>query len=510
MQTTSPSQIFGFRFEAPLIVAVSVHILLWSFGPALVLGNLHTDTLEAAYWGHDWALGYSKHPPLTSWLIDAVLQIGHAPLFSLMALSQATLLITLIFIWHSIRLYASRQTASMAVMLYCLTPAANIYAVQLNHNSMLAPFCAATLYFGLAYLEEGRWRDALALGVSVGLGAITKYEIAFAVIPLLVLTMSVPRFRLAFSNIKSYVAVLISLLIFAPHLWWLHTHHWSSFARAIGVQKIDSIDSFNLSVVNALIGAVALLAVPSCLLLATQKWRALDDDYKRPDRELIAFVVLVIPIFSLVMMSFATWQVIKPLWVLPLTTSTIIGLALFFPAGAFGVGLTDTRASRLILIFTSTAFAGFVAYLTIAAAIGKPLTAYSAQTETMNQQAIRFWQRYSKTPLACVIINERKIGPALALWQYGKPLILDISSPDQANIAVDQACETNGALAALVEPLDDPRLLAAFPSACAAQAQEVIIEPKYVPHKAIWRAKLIYIPPRASHECVPLAAPEAR
>ena len=199
MQSNSPSQIFGVSYETPIMVAVFGHILLWSLGPAILLGNLHTDSLEAAYWGHDWVLGYSKHPPLTSWLLDSVLHIPVSPLFTFMLLSQVTVGLACLFIWQTIRLYASRQTAALGAFLYVLAPAANIYAVQINHNSMLAPFFAATLYFGLSYLEEGRWTQAVALGLSVGFGAVTKYEIAFAVVPLLLLTVMIPRFRSAYS-----------------------------------------------------------------------------------------------------------------------------------------------------------------------------------------------------------------------------------------------------------------------------------------------------------------------
>jgi hypothetical protein len=47
-----------------------VNGLLWWIIPALTFGNLHVDTLEAAYWTNDLAFGYFKHPPLLTWLIS--------------------------------------------------------------------------------------------------------------------------------------------------------------------------------------------------------------------------------------------------------------------------------------------------------------------------------------------------------------------------------------------------------------------------------------------------------
>lgn len=504
MQSNSPSQIFGVSYETPIMVAVFGHILLWSLGPAILLGNLHTDSLEAAYWGHDWVLGYSKHPPLTSWLLDSVLHIPVSPLFTFMLLSQVTVGLACLFIWQTIRLYASRQTAALGAFLYVLAPAANIYAVQINHNSMLAPFFAATLYFGLSYLEEGRWTQAVALGLSVGFGAVTKYEIAFAVVPLLLLTVMIPRFRSAYSNPKSYIAVAIAVLIFMPHLLWLAMHNWSSFARAMGEQRIDSLEHFNTSVINALIGAVALVVVPSLLLLSTHKLRTQDDDIVRPDRELIAFVIFVAPIIGLLIMSFATWQVLKPLWVLPLTSSTVIGLALFFPAGSFGDGLSETRSARLLLTLTATAFAGFILYLAIAAGIGRPLTAYSAHTEIMAQDALSLWRKHSTEPLSCVIINERKMGAATAMWLHNQPVVLDMTSPEWVSSPQRSQCLAQGGIAVLLEPSDDPRLQSSMPQACVDQKVDINIQAKYMPSPFVWQARLIYVPAAQKPNCAVL------
>ena len=70
----------------------------------------------------------------------------------------------------------------MAVMITRLSPAATVYGVQVNHNSFLAAFWAAALFYGLAYLEGGRWRDAALFAVATGLGLLVKYEMAFIVI----------------------------------------------------------------------------------------------------------------------------------------------------------------------------------------------------------------------------------------------------------------------------------------------------------------------------------------
>ncbi len=487
------------NWAGPIGIAVLVHAVLWTFGPALISGNLHSDTLEAAYWGRDLALGYSKHPPLTTWLIDFALRLGVYPIASLMLASQVTVAVAAVFVWKSVRLYASQQTAALAVAIFILSPAASFYAVQINHNSVLAPFYAATLYFGLIYLELGRWRDAIGLGIAVGLGVITKYEIAFAVAPLLVLAVVVPRFRETFSRPASYVSVLIFLAILAPHVWWLNENNWPSLSRALGSEKITDINAFNISLVNALVGALALLAVPTAVLLGTRRKRAEDDEIIRPDRERIAFVLLFVPIVGLLLSSIATWQVLKPLWVLPLTTSTAIGLALLFPAGAFGVGLSEKAIARFTIIVSGLVLVAFALYLMIAAAINRPLTAYSAETKALSEATERLWAKHSKSPLKCVVTVERKLGPSVVLWMRSRPDIVDFSSPSWGTPAHVEACAKTGGIALLVDA--DATALKAFPNVCVDPDAQIQVRTVFNVGKMQWPVAMAYIPPAGSPSC---------
>jgi 4-amino-4-deoxy-L-arabinose transferase-like glycosyltransferase len=266
----------------PLLLAVLVQLAVWSIGPGLLFGNLHSDTLEAAYWGRDWALGYAKHPPVTTWLIDLVIRLPIPRIFGLMLLSQVTMAVAAYFLWRLARLYASRQTAALVVLLFLTSPSATIYAVQLNHNSMLAPFWAASAYFGMQYLEERRWSDAIGLAVAAGIGALTKYEILFLLVSLLAVAILVRRFRPAFFHPASYVCMAVFLLILAPHIWWLDTNRWPSLSRALGTEKVSSVAALNISAINGVVGLFTLLAMPVLLLLATMTRRRPDELTRGP------------------------------------------------------------------------------------------------------------------------------------------------------------------------------------------------------------------------------------
>ena len=63
-----------------LTFAIAAHFLIWLIGSLYFVENLHYDTLELVYWGRDWMLGYGKHPPLATWIVDIAVRSGPIPL----------------------------------------------------------------------------------------------------------------------------------------------------------------------------------------------------------------------------------------------------------------------------------------------------------------------------------------------------------------------------------------------------------------------------------------------
>ena len=492
---TGRERIFGLH---PLTFAIALQVFVWTLGPALIFGNLHADTLEAAYWGRDWALGYAKHPPMATWLMDLALRTGLQPIFALMLLSQLTVAVTAFFVWRIARLFASRETAALAVLLYVVSPAATVYAVQLNHNSLLAPFWAATAYIGLLFLEERRWSHAVLLGLVAGLGLLTKYELLFVLVSLLALAAATPRYRPAFFHPASYLAALVFLLVIAPHVWWLETNRWPSLSRAMGSEKIDSVNALNISAVNLIVGLFTLLAAPCALLLGTIRRREADEITNAPGHRMMASVMGFGPLAVLILGDVVTMQVLKPLWVLPLSSTVAVALAVLFPAGGAAEGLPVKRTAQIICWASASIFAGFAIYLVVAGAIGKPLTAYSADTKKLAEATEALWAENQKTPVACVVVGDRKIGPSGVLWLKGRPDFVDFSSVGWQTAAQIAKCRRSGAVAVIA---DGAKILGEFPAACKASARRINVPTASGMGKVLFPLDLVYIPPQDDPRC---------
>jgi len=479
-------------------VAALAHASIWSIVPALVIGNMHSDTLEAAFWGSDFALGYAEHPPLLSWILDLALRIGHAPIFTLLLISQIGMVIAAVYVWRAVRLYAGPSSAAMAVTLTLISPAATVYGVQVNHNSFLAPFWAAALFYGLAYLEGGKWRDAALFGVATGLGLLVKYEMAFIVICLFGLALIVPRFRAAFRRPATYVAILIAGAIIAPHIVWLAHNSAPSISHALGRHKMTEAGRLAASVGNLLVGLLVLFAVPAILLFAANAGcGAAKRPAWRSERGAIAAVLAFGPFLVMLIGIVATLQVAKPLWTTPMTPSSAVGLMLLFPP----CGDRERGIAKTIALLSAIAMSGFLAYLFIADAVtassGEPMASYAADTRRLGAAVEDFWQAHTSEPLECIVIAEHSLAASAVLWTRSRPHYVDFIQGFWSTPSRIERCRKSGGVAILTHIPGERAIFDSFPAAAGAPSLSLAIPAAFGFSGATWPVELIFLAPNA-------------
>lgn len=482
------------------LLAVAFHAGLWILAPSFLFGNLHSDTLEAAYWAQHFAFGYSKHPPLTTWLINSVLQLPLNPLAAIMLLSQICVAVTAVYIWKAVRLFHDEFAAFCGVFLYLVSPISTFYAVQFNHNSMLALFYTAVLFYGLRLLRVPMWRDAVALGVMAGLGFLAKYEIIFALMTLFCMALVFPAYRHVFRRPQAYVSVVIFLLVISPHIFWLIQHNFPSIGRAVGEKHIHNVSDLIYSLFNLVIGiALMMLGVMFILPFDGALYRPVRDFFKRPHVSEEALLILV-PCALLAAGGLVTWQVFKPLWTLSLTPSVVIGIAASVPWRSLrfsyhldGGHVVKRVAVPLVLFFS---------YLSILNLFEVPLTAYSADSRSVLEKARALWVKNSDRPLSCVAVNEQKIGAAAYMWSRGKIKILHPASTSLDEEKISEKCNNTGAIA--VFDLNETQSTALFPQSCFGPRHDFYVSDMTGLIQRQWHYTLFYISPRGrmdDHSC---------
>jgi len=196
--------------------------------------NLYADEAQYWRWGTTLAWGYYSKPPMIAWLIHAVTSVfGHAEWAirlpaPLLHTAGAALLY---FLGRD--MYGGRA-GMFAAFGYALMPAVILSSAVISTDGVLMPFWCLGLYaFWRLRSGTGAWASALALGIAIGCGLLSKYAMVYFLIGM-VLTLGLDRdSRTALVSWKGLGAILIAALIFAPHMAWNAAHNFETVSHTV-------------------------------------------------------------------------------------------------------------------------------------------------------------------------------------------------------------------------------------------------------------------------------------
>ena len=491
------------QFLVDLWPIILINGLFWAVVPGLFFGNLHTDTLEATYWGHDLAWGYSKHPPLLSWVLGSLITPGRSAILQIAGLGQFMAALSAYYIYSLVYRIADRSSAILAGCMMLATGTATFYSIQVNHNSALIPFCAAVLYYGYRYLELRQIKDALAMGLAVGLGMLTKYEIIFAITPVLFICLYTRCFRPAIFSWGSLLSILIAGVLIVPHIYWQFDHHWSSISRAVSSSPVTDISTALFGLWGISIGLVAILGFPLSILWMTRHhWKWLDHEIDASkDQKRLGQLFLLVPVLSVIAAALLTEQSIKALWMLPLAPSVLTGVVLILNVKTAANGTRDLGYVKATTQLSSGIFFVYLLYLFIGEIIDNPAESYLANTRPLSAAAETLWAKHSKLPLKCVVADETKLAPAAVLWMASRPAILPINDRNWTTAEKIADCSETGGIVVKFE-IDEPfNVQTEFPNACIADELKIHVPTIFGLARSGWNAKIVYIPPKATPNC---------
>ena len=175
---------------------------------------------EAYYWVYSKfpAWGYFDHPPMIAVLIKAGYlifqnELGVRLICALMSTMSIMIIESLIekknpFVFYTI------------VLSVGFLQIAGFMAVP---DTPLLFFTAVFFYCYRQFLKDASWRNVFFLSCSIALLFYTKYHGL-----LIVVFAFLSNIRL-FTRIKTWVAVLLVILLYTPHLLWQWQHDWMSF-----------------------------------------------------------------------------------------------------------------------------------------------------------------------------------------------------------------------------------------------------------------------------------------
>lgn len=228
------------------------------------------DNVEQLTWVRSLQWGYYKHPPLPTWLLWPVVQLfGAAPVATYVLGASITLAALGLYTWLLVQMRGRAYATVALLAALCIT----FYNGRLhyyNHNTVLMLFVTAS---ALACWQALRLRSLAwwaVLGLVLGLGGLSKYQIAVSGLSVAVVWLQQRGWRDALHRRGAWLAAGVAGLTLLPHLVWLvrsdfqPIHYAMSTSLGVAMPWVDRW----MAVMHWLVDELFNRLLPAWLLLA--------------------------------------------------------------------------------------------------------------------------------------------------------------------------------------------------------------------------------------------------
>jgi undecaprenyl-diphosphatase len=213
---------------------------------------------EAHYWEWsrrlDWSY-YSKGP-MIAYLIYLGTSVFGDTVFGVRVLAVVMSAASSCLIYLMARDLYDEKTGLASALLLQIVPLYSVFGVLFTIDSPFIFFWVLSLYILHKLLERQLYKGCkttfdyywVLLGISVGLGLLTKYTMAFFMFSGLLFLLSSKDTRGLLKTSGPYIAVLVSLAVFSPVILWNAANGWVTLKHTAGQAhvaeglKISAID----------------------------------------------------------------------------------------------------------------------------------------------------------------------------------------------------------------------------------------------------------------------------
>lgn len=184
---------------------------------------------EAYYWNYAKHLdiGYLDHPPMVAWIIG---------LFTnLMGDNEFAVRFGAFICWFITAYFSHKLTrsihggSSQAILLVATLPAFFAAGLVMTPDAPLVACWAAVLYYLYQALIHEQRMAWIGVGISIGLGMLSKYTIALLGPAILLFILADRHSRKWIFRPEPYLAIILAMILFLPVIIWNAGHEWASF-----------------------------------------------------------------------------------------------------------------------------------------------------------------------------------------------------------------------------------------------------------------------------------------
>jgi 4-amino-4-deoxy-L-arabinose transferase-like glycosyltransferase len=326
--------------------------------------GFHRDELQVLDDARHLAWGYVVYPPLAPAVARLALELFGASLTGLRlftALSQSIVIIVAALMARELGGGATASTTAAA--LTAIGPVALLQGALFQYVAFDLMWAVFVTWLMLRMIQTGDQRLWMAIGAAIGLGAMTRYTIAFVVAGVVAAVLLTPLRRHLLSR-WLWIGAAISIAIALPNLIWQFRHDFISleFLRAIHERDVE-IGRTGGFLVEQLFVPVSAFAIP---WVVAGLWFYLRRREYRPMVWLfvVPFVLFIVaegrsyytaPLYPMLLAAGnVLWERRTVLASVAVTAGALVGAALFLPLAPvgskwfrFAAGVHDNFAEQI-------------------------------------------------------------------------------------------------------------------------------------------------------------------
>ncbi len=300
------------------LIFLTLHLTIWTLVPAFSNLNLPLDTIEALAWGSNLDWGFSKHPPLSAFVVELFYQIFGNQDWAYYLLSQIFVIITFFSIFKfSEEFFNNKYPAFIAVLLLEGIFFYNHTTPEFNVNVCQLPFWSLSIYFTWRCFKYDKIIDYLFLGIFLGLGILSKYLFVYLIIGIKLFFLYHICKGKKFKLINIFLVGSLVVLILLPHIIWLSENNYSTITYALS--RTGAEENFFNHLVNPLIFIIKQAGILTPFLLMSfflfKKFK-LKINIK-DEKFIFLFFTIIIPVLFIFLTSLIMGIKIRTMWMTP-------------------------------------------------------------------------------------------------------------------------------------------------------------------------------------------------
>jgi membrane-associated phospholipid phosphatase len=245
----------------------------------ILYGPLDLSPDEAHYW--EWSrrldLSYYSKGPMIAYLISAGTFLFGDTVFAIRVLAVLFSALTSVFLYNLGKEMYNETTGVSTAVLFQIIPIYSAYGLLFTIDSPFMFFWALSLYLFWKVLprdDNGAYhgyhpslRVWILLGISIGLGLLTKYTMSFFLACAFLFLISSERERKLLKSGAPYLSFFTGILIFTPVILWNAQHGWVSVRHTAGQAHVADGLQVSLKSLFEFIGSQLGVVTPVILVL---------------------------------------------------------------------------------------------------------------------------------------------------------------------------------------------------------------------------------------------------